>query len=336
MKKRYTTLLLLFFSLTSFSQTSPIYNVDSTNAVNIKPLFEYLMTYRKLNIAASDNVTVQQLVNDAISAGYNINVAAASLLQNNLSKPFYTITPSYVRYDGMIVAPKDSSYKAMLGDAMIVFSRSNTGFEDLGGSFQFLRRTVNNQLEYTQTDLPQFSYDFTIHHFTDGTLPLWYVVYTNNLGYLQKQWFTAADTLVTITGTGVQIIQDADTVNRLYAAAYTETTQAVNGTVIDTANYYRPTAAVLQIMITGGKGSRGTAMTVAVMQNPSTGSFRFNVGNTSNAQVNLSILDANGRVMELQRVNGGYISAGENLKPGLYFAAFTQGNQRQVIKLVKL
>ena len=70
---------------------------DSLNAVTegyacLRPLFNYLISQRKLFIPRWQNLSVRQLVDAANAWGAGIDTNACPILQSNMSYPFYTVT----------------------------------------------------------------------------------------------------------------------------------------------------------------------------------------------------------------------------------------------------
>ena len=83
-----------------------------------------------------------------------------------------------------------------------------------------------------------------------------------------------------------------------------------------------------------------TAFEATAYPNPSRTDFRFAViGMDQTKPVLVRITDISGRVMMTKTATiakGGTIRLGNELKAGSYFAEISQGNDRKVIKLVKL
>jgi 5-methylthioadenosine/S-adenosylhomocysteine deaminase len=76
---------------------------------------------------------------------------------------------------------------------------------------------------------------------------------------------------------------------------------------------------------------------VTVMPNPSRENFSLFIQSSSNEEVQLKILDALGRIVEVRkgfRANTTF-RAGDNARPGIYLAEVVQGTERQIIKLIK-
>jgi len=336
MKKIYITLVIVFTSICSFAQTGPQATIDSVNATSVKNLFNYLLQSARLNIKENDNITLQELVNDATGAGFSINTSGASIFNGNLNKKFFTLTPAYVQHDGLLVVPNDSAYKAMIGDAMIIFTATGGWMESRIHALRFLRKNANNQMEYTLTDLPQYSYDFTIKHRPDEQSLPWFVRYTGNDGLSYKQWFAATDTVVSVTGTAITLIQDADTINQVFATSIATVLEQPNSYVIDANNYYRSTVAVLQVIPPQQKPAiANTPLQIKVLQNPAYDVFRMNITSAVPGSIAVRIINADGKPMETYRTNGGTMQMGSALKSGFYYAEIIQGNQRKVVKLVK-
>ena len=73
----------------------------------LKSLFDYLSAYKRLFIKASDNILVNDLIQDAQNAGYGIN--SCPVLSYNAYKPFYALTFDSVGY----------VYRAKIGDCFV-------------------------------------------------------------------------------------------------------------------------------------------------------------------------------------------------------------------------
>jgi hypothetical protein len=76
---------------------------------------------------------------------------------------------------------------------------------------------------------------------------------------------------------------------------------------------------------------------VTVMPNPSTGSFTLTVSSDADALLLLRVIDISGRVIERNILMANQtIKIGEKYRPGMYLAEINQGNERKVMKLVKI
>lgn len=82
----------------------------------------------------------------------------------------------------------------------------------------------------------------------------------------------------------------------------------------------------------------GSALAVKVLPNPSTTVFTLLVNSQRTERIVVRVLDVQGRVLEQQISNGQNqpVKVGEGFRPGIYFAEIIQGNERKLIKLLKL
>ncbi len=80
-----------------------------------------------------------------------------------------------------------------------------------------------------------------------------------------------------------------------------------------------------------------SGLNVEVLSNPTTNQFTLMLKSNSNERVNVRVMNANGSLVE--RKNGlpanGQVQVGNVYINGMYFAEFTQGAQRIVVKLIK-
>ncbi len=79
-------------------------------------------------------------------------------------------------------------------------------------------------------------------------------------------------------------------------------------------------------------------LAVQVLPNPSTSVFTLLVSSQRTERIVVRVLDVQGRVLEQQISNAQSqsIKVGEGFRPGIYFAEIIQGNERKLIKLLKL
>ena len=79
-------------------------------------------------------------------------------------------------------------------------------------------------------------------------------------------------------------------------------------------------------------------LAVQVLPNPSTSVFTLLVKSQHTERITIRVLDLQGRVLEQQISNSQNqpIKVGEGFRPGIYFAEIIQGNERKLIKLLKL
>jgi len=76
---------------------------------------------------------------------------------------------------------------------------------------------------------------------------------------------------------------------------------------------------------------------IVAMPNPSSKNFTLNVVGNSNAKLILRVTDISGRVIEVKNVvSGQTLRIGDNYHTGMYFAELIQGNERKIVKLVKI
>ena len=76
---------------------------------------------------------------------------------------------------------------------------------------------------------------------------------------------------------------------------------------------------------------------MTVMPNPSAKNFTLNITGDATAPVILRVIDVSGRVVERKTLIANQsIKIGDNYRPGMYFGEIIQGNERKIIKLVKI
>src|SRR5690606_27640000 len=77
---------------------------------------------------------------------------------------------------------------------------------------------------------------------------------------------------------------------------------------------------------------------VLVAPNPSNNRFQLNIASINQEAVTIRITDISGRLVEVinRAATNSTIYVGEKLTPGMYFAEVSAGNEKQVIKLIKL
>jgi hypothetical protein len=83
---------------------------------------------------------------------------------------------------------------------------------------------------------------------------------------------------------------------------------------------------------------RSGTFTVSAMPNPSNSDFMLHITGSSSDPTLVRVFDISGKVISVIKLNGGisYTRFGSNLNGGTYFAEVIKGNNRQVMKLVKL
>ena len=78
---------------------------------------------------------------------------------------------------------------------------------------------------------------------------------------------------------------------------------------------------------------------LGVQVSPNPGSYYFNLTvKTSNPEpINIRVIDLAGRmVKQINAIKGNSARFGEDLKPGTYLLEVRQGNEKQVLKVIKL
>jgi len=78
-------------------------------------------------------------------------------------------------------------------------------------------------------------------------------------------------------------------------------------------------------------------LALAAMPNPSVKGFMLNVTGDATSQLMLRVMDISGRIIETKNVTSNQsIRIGDNYRAGMYFAEVVQGNERKIVKLVKI
>ena len=78
-------------------------------------------------------------------------------------------------------------------------------------------------------------------------------------------------------------------------------------------------------------------LAIVAMPNPSAKGFMLNVTGDAGSKLMLLIMDISGRIIETKSVTSNQtIRIGDNYRAGMYFAEVVQGNERKIIKLVKI
>lgn len=80
----------------------------------LQPLFDYLITSKRLFTKETEHVVISSLIRDARRAGYNISYTQCAILYKNINKNFYAVTTDTV----------STLYKARLGDCEIALQSS--------------------------------------------------------------------------------------------------------------------------------------------------------------------------------------------------------------------
>ena len=78
-------------------------------------------------------------------------------------------------------------------------------------------------------------------------------------------------------------------------------------------------------------------LAIVAMPNPSMKGFMLNVTGDASSQLMLRIMDISGRIIEVKNVTSNQsIRIGDNYRAGMYFAEIIQGDERKIVKLVKI
>jgi hypothetical protein len=94
-------------------------------------------------------------------------------------------------------------------------------------------------------------------------------------------------------------------------------------------------------IITKGPGEKETPgngkLIIVAMPNPSAKGFMLNVTGDASSQLMLRVMDISGRIIETKNVTSNQsVRIGDNYRAGMYFAEVAQGNERKIVKLVKI
>jgi PKD repeat protein len=91
-------------------------------------------------------------------------------------------------------------------------------------------------------------------------------------------------------------------------------------------------------LITTSKFIVGESFKVAVLPNPSRLSFTLSIESNNDLPVNIRILDVQGREIDRleNRSANSIVKIGDRLNTGFYLAEIVQGNERKIVKLVKI
>jgi predicted extracellular nuclease len=91
-------------------------------------------------------------------------------------------------------------------------------------------------------------------------------------------------------------------------------------------------------MITTNQFITGESFKVAVLPNPSRSSFILSIESNNELPVNIRILDVQGREIDQLRTQpaNSIVKIGNTLKSGFYLAEVIQGNEKKIVKLVKI
>jgi hypothetical protein len=330
----FAVVSLLYFNGNAQPASTP---VDTTTASCVKQLFDYLLKSSRLNTTRQDSVTVQDLARDANNAGYNINVSACAALRNNLSSLFYTVTPKYVSLAGMLMAPPDSAYIAMIGNYRLRFSNVNGMFEHMQHSFYSKPCSKGDTIEYTLYEPVTHYHRYTIRHYAKPDSMDWSVSYTDTNGLNRIKRLKARDSIFTVPATAVSLVQDIDTINLIYSGSWCRITKEENDSfTVNPASYFRPTNAVLSFQRDPARIVK-TNFTVKAGPNPSFSSFHLTVSSATTEAIMVRLMDSNGRPVEIIKANStANITLGKNLQKGIYYAEVLQGDRREVVKLIRL
>jgi len=73
------------------------------------------------------------------------------------------------------------------------------------------------------------------------------------------------------------------------------------------------------------------------MPNSSAKGFMLNVTGDAGSQLILRVMDISGRIVETKNLTSNQsIRVGDNYRAGMYFAEIMQGNERKIVKLIKI
>ncbi len=76
---------------------------------------------------------------------------------------------------------------------------------------------------------------------------------------------------------------------------------------------------------------------VSVLSNPSTSYFTVNISTQRTEKITLQVMDISGKILnQVNSAKGGTLRFGEQLIPGMYLVEVRQGEQRKILKLIKL
>jgi hypothetical protein len=178
----------------------------------------------------------------------------------------------------------------------------------------------------TPTDCPGKQVTYTISAVTNATYYLWTV--------------PAGATIISGDSTTSIVVQYPDA-----SVSDTIRVQAGNNCFLTAQRKLKVTltacppmnSKVVPVAVTPPSEIQG--LDVQVMSNPTQYQFSMIISSVDNkTAVNMRVTDMRGRVLEARRNlrNGQTVVAGENYRQGVYFAEFTQGNLRKVVKLIKL
>jgi hypothetical protein len=85
------------------------------------------------------------------------------------------------------------------------------------------------------------------------------------------------------------------------------------------------------------KEASESKLAIVAMPNPSAKGFMLNVSGDAGSQLMLSVMDISGRIIETKNLSTNqFIRIGDNYRAGMYFAEIMQGNERKIVKLVKI
>jgi hypothetical protein len=335
MKRLLSCFILLCVSVVhSYAQTA----VDTSTCSCIKPLFNYLLKANRLNTSKQDNVTVQTLLNDAANAGFA--TSGCTLLTVDPNALFYTLTPQYVDMPGVIKAPVNAAYRAVVGNTELIFRSTAGAFEHRLSSFYAKNCSTPGTIDYAATPVPAGCQSYSIEHLSND-LPYWYICYVDCSGLRQRAMFTVSQSSAQVCATSIELVQDIDTLNHIYASSWHNITMSESpACVFDANNYNRATVAELSYQTIADNRLQVTAdqFTIKACPNPAASYFSLQVTGNSDAPGELKIIDVYGNVVErktLSSVNGA-IKVGSNYRAGIYVAEISQLNQRATVKLVKI
>lgn len=104
--KRY--ILILIYSFLILAGTN-LYGQTSCTCECLKPMFDYLIKYNRLQTKETDHIILASLLRDARLAGYDVSYTRCAILYKNINKYFYATT----------TATSGTTYSARIGDCEV-------------------------------------------------------------------------------------------------------------------------------------------------------------------------------------------------------------------------
>lgn len=106
--------LVIFLLIAGSTSTQQLAAQTSCTCGCLKPLFDYLITSKRLLTKETEHVVISTLIKDARSAGYNISYTQCAILYKNINKNFYALTTDTM----------GTQYKARIGDCEVALTSS--------------------------------------------------------------------------------------------------------------------------------------------------------------------------------------------------------------------